>query len=518
MKKYFNKIATANYSIHLLVIILLNFIIKSIAAFYLELGNDEVYYISYAKFPDWSHFDHPPLVGILIKLSTLNFLFTSEFFIRLGALILSSVNIVLIFLIGKELKNEKTGYFASLLYVASIYLNIISGLFILPDTPQIFFCTLSMYFLVRSIFVLNPGFKEQLFVVLSGLFIGLGFLSKYHSLYIWFAVILYVLVYNRNWLRKPGFYLGGVITLLLMYPVYYWNLQNDFISFGFHGNRVGIFSGGINYISFMQFTLGQVFYQHPVVFVLFLVSIFSFKKRQFLNKPKFWFMLFLALPLIGLFTLFSLSKFTLPHWSGPGYLSLLFISGSFVSSLESKRWEKWLNGSVISTFVIIIFGTIEINTGLISNKIHMQNSTEISQKGKSDFTLDMYGWKQLNAGVAAFNKSKNYSLIISEKWFPAAHIDYYIANQQELKLIALGSLSDIHKYYWINKHKVYPEKSDDAIFITSSHNYRNPNDLYGKYFEAIIPADTIPIIRRNDTVKYHFIYILDKYNGKYQVK
>ena len=56
-------------------VISINLIIKSIPASMIELGNDEVYYWTYALFPDWSHFDHPPMVGITIQLFTLNLTF-----------------------------------------------------------------------------------------------------------------------------------------------------------------------------------------------------------------------------------------------------------------------------------------------------------------------------------------------------------------------------------------------------------------------------------------------------------
>jgi len=42
-------------------------------ACFTELGNDEVYYYTYALQPDWNHFDHPPMVGLLIRLTTINF-------------------------------------------------------------------------------------------------------------------------------------------------------------------------------------------------------------------------------------------------------------------------------------------------------------------------------------------------------------------------------------------------------------------------------------------------------------
>ena len=59
-------------------------LIRFIIALSIDLGNDEVYYITYAKQLQWNYFDHPPLVALLIRLSTFNLTITSDFFIRLG--------------------------------------------------------------------------------------------------------------------------------------------------------------------------------------------------------------------------------------------------------------------------------------------------------------------------------------------------------------------------------------------------------------------------------------------------
>ncbi|MDR1180392.1 MAG: hypothetical protein LBL13_00215, partial [Bacteroidales bacterium] len=73
------------YHLKLTILLVLSIAIKILLAVNVELTNDEVYYRLYALYPDWSHFDHPPMVGWIIQLTTLNLLCDSELFIRLGA-------------------------------------------------------------------------------------------------------------------------------------------------------------------------------------------------------------------------------------------------------------------------------------------------------------------------------------------------------------------------------------------------------------------------------------------------
>ena len=132
-------------------LLVISAVVRGILAAWMEFGNDEVYYWTYALYPDWSHFDHPPMVGLVIQLFSLNLLLDSEFFIRLASVVLMTANTYIIFCIGKELKDALTGLYSALLYTASIYAFVITGIFIMPDTPLMLFWLLAVWSAVRSL-------------------------------------------------------------------------------------------------------------------------------------------------------------------------------------------------------------------------------------------------------------------------------------------------------------------------------------------------------------------------------
>ena len=76
-------------------------IVKIVVTFFVELGNDEVYYWTYALQPDYNHFDHPPMVGFLIRLTTLNLHWANDTSMRLGAIFGCAISSGFIFNIGK---------------------------------------------------------------------------------------------------------------------------------------------------------------------------------------------------------------------------------------------------------------------------------------------------------------------------------------------------------------------------------------------------------------------------------
>jgi len=495
----------------LFLVVTINLIIKVIPSALIELGNDEVYYLTYALFPDWSHFDHPPMVGLLIQLFSLNLTLQSELFLRAGALVLSSANILILFFLVRRIYSLLSAYFAVILYISSFYFNIISGLFILPDTPQIFFILLALFFLLPGITVRKPRYKEELNILLFGMFAGLAFLSKYHSLFLWFGTGLYILFHNRIWLRKPALYISVLITLVMMIPVYYWNYKNDFISFTFHGDRVGLFQNPLNAVSFMQFNLGQILYQNPVSFVVYSLALFKifYNVRKGITEVNLL-LLYSGIPLILVFTLFSVFRNTLPHWSGPAFICLIILSSEYLADEYMKKRLKiikTLSAGLFLFLFVLIAGTAQIKNGIISLE---QDSGSVHQ-GKHDFTLDMYGWKQAEQKFSQFLVKEGISegdhgklAIVSYNWYPSAHIDFYIARPINIRLFALGGIEKIHKYYWINKERKLKE-TDRIMYITDSRNYKGP-EVFADFYTEVIPKDTITIFRNSRAVKYMYIY------------
>lgn len=115
-------------AVTLALLLTLSAAIRAFLAWFTELGYDEVYYWTYAKYPDLSHFDHPPMVGWVIRFFSLDLLLQQEFFLRLGAVVIGTMNTWVIYRIGKWIKNDLTGLYAAFMYTASFYTSVVCGL------------------------------------------------------------------------------------------------------------------------------------------------------------------------------------------------------------------------------------------------------------------------------------------------------------------------------------------------------------------------------------------------------
>lgn len=493
------------------ILLVTSLLIRAMIAAFLELGNDEVYYRTYALFPDWSHFDHPPMVGWLIQLFTLNLFFDSEFFLRLASLVFGTINTWMVFRIGKKIKDGLTGLYAAFLFTASFYCFVISGTFIMPDTPQVFFWLLSLYLLLECLPDRNLTGRSRYFLLLAGLTTGLALLSKYHSVFLILGVFLYMLVYNRKWFRAKETYLAFLLAMILFLPVVIWNYRNDFISFSYQESRIGPTHHGIRCDFFITEMAGQVFYNNPVNFILIVSSLVAWiAGRRFIGKESFRFLILTSLPLSLLFLVFSLFDATLPHWTGPAYLGFILIAASWLSSIQDLRTKKkilpWgirISLSLMLIFVVLAFG--QIRYGWIPFR----------KTGAADITAELYGWQQLGARFREIAKTDEEeglmdpsSPLVTFRWFPAAHFDYYVAGPIQKKVYAWGTLEQIHKYYWIDRERGNIPEGTDLYYLVMKDDYGSPYDLYGRLFTAISPPDTLFITRGRDTIREAYVYRL----------
>ena len=493
----------------LAVLLILSAAVRAFIAGFIELGNDEVYYWTYAKFPAMSHFDHPPMVGFLIQLFTLNLRFDSEIFLRLGSLVLGTASTWLMFLIGRKIKSPAAGLYAAFLFTASFYGFVLVGTFILPDTPQVFFWLLTLYFLACSLPDEALSNSSRGFVFVAGITIGLALLSKYHSAFLLFGAGMFILFHNRKWFMAKESWMAFLLAVLLFMPVVFWNSNNHYISFTFHESRVGLTDSGLQLQYFLTEIAGQLFYNNPVNVVLIILAFIAVLRRKpVLEKPYLRLILWISLPLWLVFVSFSLFRSTLPHWTGPAYSGFILIAASWLATPSSPT--KRLRLIPVPVAVSLIFMLTVVTLAMTQIRYGWIGSAKYKA---DDVTADLAGWKQLGekfSRIAVWDE-EHYLIdkgapIFTFRWFPAANFDYYVGRPSGRKVYALGSLERIHKYQWINLERGGMKKDEDAYYLALSDDYEDVFALYGNMFELILPSDTIAILRGRDTIRTAYVY------------
>lgn len=492
----------------LLWLIYFTSLLRLVLGWAVELGNDEVYYHTYAAYPAFSHFDHPPMVGIVIWLFSLGCYLKHHILMRLGAIILAIANTFIIWQIGYKLKNETTAWFAALLYNASFYTSLIAGIFIMPDTPQVFFWLLSLWLMLSISRSETITYKNKRHMLLLGVSIGLAMFSKYTSAFLWLGFLGFLLLHKREWFKKAELYLSGLISLLLFSPVLYWNFRNNFISFTFHENRVKIAESTQLHWDYLGSELGGAFlYQNPIVFILICITVVSliFSKNKQPRNTDHSLLLWTSIPLILTFLSISLFKRTLPHWTGPAYLALILLTASFLAEkhAHNKKRTPFIIKIALILFVAGSFtAMLQVNRGLFP-----------LDKFGNDPTLEMYGWTYIGTRFESIKEDTEYSQkadkdtpVLADNWFDAAHLDYYVALPNNSEVMVWGSLDRIHKYAWINKTRGGFESGMDFWYI--SFNGSQDIKKFHPFFKDIEFIDNFSIYRSNNKAKEVHVFLL----------
>jgi hypothetical protein len=498
-------------------LIAIGVIVKSLLAGFIELNNDEVYYWTYAQQLQWNYFDHPPGIAILLKIFTVNLHFPQVFFLRMGPIICGALNTWLIYKIAEKIKNAQAGWIATLLFTASPYSSLIAGFLVIPDAPQLLFWLISIWLMLQILgvgAVLDNGNSAKLLFL--GLTIGCSILCKVHAVFLWVGFLGYIILQKRKLLRNPYLYASGLITAILISPIFLWSLSNKNSGFNYHYNRVHFFTQ-FQPDSFFRELLGEALYNNPFFYVALVITILALLKQQrFIVPAARMLLMLIAFPLILLVILISIFNDTLPHWTGPAYTSLIPLVAARISTVnEQSRLPitvKWGLG--------LLLGLLLIAIGSIKGLPYNFGEKDGAHLGAGDPTLDMNGFSFLGEKFDSIYHSdlgkgtmKKDAFLLSDYWFPAAHIDYYVAHKVPLPFIALGDLPAIHHYAWLNPQRPFLQKGDDAYFIAISNYFKAPAKTLLSQFGSSIPADTITQFRAGVAVRNFLIYRLKNYAG-----
>jgi len=102
---------------------------------------------------------------------------------------------------------------------------------------------------------------------------------------------------------------------------------------------------------------------------------------------------------------------------------------------------------------------------------------------------------------------------VSNKWFPAGHIDYYVAQPLQLQLFALGDLNQIHHYAWLQKDAELLKPGDRAYFIGFSNGVQAPDSLIRSSFNSVSEPRVVQQVRQGRPTRNVYLYLLEGYLG-----
>lgn len=419
------------------------------------LTDDESHYWQYSKYLDYSYYDHPPMVGYLIFLSTRLFGDTL-YAVRLPAIICFLVATIYFYRLIKELYNTQIAFY-SVMVLNFIPISFVGSVITLPDAPLGMFWMMYMFYFYKFLI-----YKDTWLLYLCGIILGLAGLSKYNAIFL-FVSTLAIFLLDKNlriWLRKKDFYVYCMIILVTSSPVFLWNIAHNFASFRYqflHG--VGR-NTMLSLRTFIENFVFQSFYISPIVFLLLwytiIICIILYKNQPFRNK----FLLFFALPGIIVFNLVSFKNKILPHWPAISYFVLLPLI--FVLDYKKKiLYYISLFSSLlctISVIIIVLFGVVPI-----------------PEKYQNQDTPDkLYGWEIAAKELTELIQRYNVNFVFVHKYYTAGQLRFAVAKYcKKDKVYPIYCLDQYFNQYDFWNKNISSYDRNNALYVVDERFYNN---------------------------------------------
>lgn len=402
-------------------LILFSTLLHLLVAGRVELGTDEAHYALYGYLPDWSYFDHPPLIGWLQALA-LHGLGDSEFALRLIPILLfAAVSLLLLSLVEELFPRESPwlGLLTIILVQLSIILHLV-GLSMLPDGPLLLTGLLSIRFLYRAIH--RRDARNWLWL---GLCLGLSGLAKYTAVTLVATALLAVLLHDGlrglAVFKRWQLWVGILLAALLITPVLYWNANHDWISFVYqirHGTGSPHWEGQ----KFLLSQGSQFLLYAPVVWVGGCVVLLWCGWRE-RHHPGVQVLLAGSFPVLLLFAWNSGFTPTLPHWVSLGWLLLT----PLVARWLLRHWQAWWAR-------LLFWGSVLLCAPLILAMYSQLFIPWLPFPDQQNPLYDLYGWsaaaqraKALQADMAAAPGATSATppRLFIQKWTLASRLAWY---------------------------------------------------------------------------------------------
>ena len=475
------------------------FFFRLIYALLLPLSPQEAYYWVFSLHPALSYFDHPFLTAYTIYLFT-HIFGPTALAVRLGALLYAFGFSWLVYKIGKGMFDEQTGFWAALLMNLLPTFSI-TALILTPDSPLVFFWCLAWFFMLKAVHEDRP-----IQYLWTGMALGLALVSKYTAVFFPFSVFLFLLVSpgHRYHLKRMEPYLGLILALLIFSPVLIWNSQHHWASFAFQSTeRAGemkSFSGR----ELGAFLASQIGIITPLVFAGFCWAIGLGLKRFW--RIKNWqetFLLALALPMVGLFTLVATREWVKMNWLIPAYPTLLLLMVAYYQN-RTFRWHWIYRGYARWTWISVLAFFILFHLWPLVPQIKVSGSADT-----------MTGWPELARHIETIRSEKNWKeppFIFSWGHKTASELQFYLKGHPEtFAQTVLGKKALAYDYWFDPKLLV----GRDALFVWSDfeHFPDEKSGLLEKYFERVEALEPFKVFRGKYLLRTFRVYRCYGYKG-----
>jgi hypothetical protein len=451
-------------------------------------GPDEAYYWLFTIHPDWSYYDHPPMLALLgrLGLGISGRLVSPGLALRLGFIVLFAGSTLLMARLTGRMFGPRAGACGAIILNATAYYGAAAGTFALPDGPLVFFWLLT---LDRQLNALER--PERIGPWLGvGLAWGGALLSKYHAVFLPAGLLLYLAWdrHARRCLRTPGPYLAVVVGLLAFSPVIAWNAVHGWGSFAFQAGRASS-EGGFRPERVVGFLGGQAAYLLPWMWLFLLGSAWRRRPGKPI-RPGEKLLLCQSVAPLGVFSVVSCTRPTLPHWSLVGFLSLMPLLGADWAAwwaIEPRRVGRRLAVVALVPLLGMAAFLMQERLGLIP--------------ARYDPLADLSGWDQVATALRRRGLlDPPGSFVFTSRWFDSGQLAYALGPSVP---VLCYNARDAHGFAHWSRPEDWVNRT--GILVVARESSTEPQ-AYDRWFERIEPVGRVEVLRRGRPLRVVYLY------------
>jgi len=406
----------------------------------LELSPDEAYYWDWSRRLSWGYYSKPPMVAWLMALSTSIFP-VSEFAVRFPAVLLNVLTALVIYLTGRKMAGHRTGLRASLAYSATIGAAV-AGFIMTIDAPLLCFWALTIFFLWLAI---EKSLKEKsqsssFLWIISGIFCGLGLLSKQTMIALSSATVIFFLStsHGRKFLGQIGPYLFYGFQFLLLLPFLWWNYNHNWITFihTAHHFEQAEKTTLFRIDTFWELLGTQAGLITPLLYVVLIASALCImislfiRARHLVYEPKKLLSVTILLisglfPLLLVFLL-SFKQRINANWPAPFYISLSLLLGLWLDGFFAEGQGKYCQRIKSLFRPAVTTGLILVTTLYTLPFVFAYTSLSGSSL---DPTVRLRGWRQLAHEADSLLSSvptNNKTIVVARRRQTVSELAFYM--------------------------------------------------------------------------------------------
>ena len=495
-----------------------------------DLEFDEAHYWMWSERLAPAYFTKGPAIAFVIRASTAVF-GSNEFGVRFFSSLLAAGTSLLLFYFARRLFSATAGLWAVVALNVTPIFNI--GAFVMTiDALSIFFWLAAMFTFWLAV---EKSRNFSWYWPLTGLLVGLGFLSKYTNALELVSIVLVLALAPRlrQEFKRPGLYsLLGVFAVCTVPPIV-WNQQHAWITLVHLRSRGNLEHGfGFHPAEVLSF-LGQHFLVYsPILFLALAWGVIA-SWRRVNQQFKVLFLMWFGLPIFLFYLLLSLNKAAAPNWDGPAFLGFGLLAVHF--------WREKLEASVTLRLGAGVAMLVGLTMSVVALDTDVLRVTGYRFE-RSDPSDRMRGWK---SATGALEKMRNdLEIKFGDKLFliadardRASEISFYLRNKRlegpDHPPVYIPESQDMVNQFsfwprydefvevkpgmprpesetYTEENGINPFVGRDALFIRSGEKEHVPHNIRAG-FQSTEPMGTIEVRRYGKVLRIWQVFLCRNY-------